>query len=364
MKFKKRFFINNQFLFLIFINVYINCIQDNLENSNELKNSISLKNFSYNHSFFNDFFNNNLQMNSGFDPEIHNKIINLNEVQSELIFKKKLYIFKFNNESEDYLIHFYPLDCTIKIAIENNTTNIDIITIKNYDYDSFSIKMPAKQLGKVSIKLKTLITSNDEYKKNRTYHLIINSFKNNEYSNLYIKENEPTFLYFNNNLKNIKLLYNFNKELNHPIFVSFFIKERVKFRVEIENTEINKTISYIDGIVISKEELSYLSKITIIINIYEREKDAVLIAKIEENYSIPKYLQKNILNLEFIATKIPYQYFYMEIFKGEEGEIYLNNKKINGILISKIIQKKSLSEEQIKNNNEKYFPDINKQFFS
>ena len=54
----------------------------------------------------------------------------------------------------------------------------------------------------------------------------------------------------------------------------------------------------------------------------------------------------------------------MEIFKGEEGEIYLNNKKINGILISKIIQKKSLSEEQIKNNNEKYFPDINKQFFS
>ena len=111
--------------------------------------------------------------------------------------------------------------------------------------------------------------------------LIINSFKNNEYSNLYIKENEPTFLYFNNNLKNIKLLYNFNKELNHPIFVSFFNKERVKFRVEIENTEINKTISYIDGIVISKEELSYLSKITIIINIYEGEKDAVLIAKIE-----------------------------------------------------------------------------------
>ena len=38
-------------------------------------------------------------------------------------------------------------------------------------------------------------------------------------------------------------------------------------------------------------------------------------------------LQKDILNLEFFPSRIECQYFYMEVFKGEEGEIVLNDKK-------------------------------------
>ena len=364
MKFKKIFFKDIYFLFLICINLYINCIQENPENNNELINYIHSSNFSPYPSFLNDILINNLQMTSDFDPEIHNRIIMLNDVQSELIFKEKIYVFNFNqndNKNEDYedyyLIHFYPLDCHIKIAIENNKNNADIIKINNYEYDAFSVKIHKDDLEEVNIKLKTLITSNDEYNKNRTFHLMINSFQNNDESKLNIKENEPTFLYFNNNLKKIKLFYEINTELTNPIFVSFFIKERVKFKVEIEKTEINKTISYIDGILISKEEISRLSNVTIIIKILEEEKDAVLISKIEQNYSIPQYLQKNILNLEFIASKISYQYFYMEIFKGEEGQIYLNNKKFEGLLIGKIIEKGIIAESQIINNTD-YFPTV------
>ena len=100
------------------------------------------------------------------------------------------------------------------------------------------------------------------------------------------------------------------------------------------------------------------------INRYEdEEKEAVLIVKIEENYSAPRYFQRNILNLEFIETKLSYQYFYMEVFKGEEGQIFLNNKKYEGFLIGKIIEKGDISEEQIMSNvssiNNKIFPDVN-----
>ena len=64
-----------------------------------------------------------------------------------------------------------------------------------------------------------------------------------------------------------------------------------------------------------------------------------MIVKIIQNNSTYFYLQKNQLNLGFIPIEIDYYYYYMEVFKGEEGEIMLFNKRKNGILISKIIKK-------------------------
>ena len=47
-------------------------------------------------------------------------------------------------------------------------------------------------------------------------------------------------------------------------------------------------------------------------------------------------LEQNNLNYGFITTKIEYQYYYMEVFKDQEGEIMLHNKIANGILIAEI----------------------------
>ena len=365
MGFRRNFFINKPILFFIFLNLYIKGSEENIRNYNSFTNDIYSTDFTPYPSFFNTIFDKNLQINSDFDPEIKKRIINLMTVQTELIFKEKIYIFNLEqtnninknyNNNNNYIIHFYPLDCHIKIAIENNISIINTTKISNYDYDAFSIIIPGNELNFTNIKLKTLITSNDEYKKNRTYHLIINSFQINEKPELNIAENKPIFLYLNNNLTNISLLYNLNKEKEtNYIFVSFFIKEKVKFEVKVDNSSIHKTISYIDNFIIPKENISYIN---IMINRYEdEEKEAVLIVKIEENYSAPKYFQKNILNLEFIETKLPYQYFYMEVFKGEEGQIFLNNKKYEGFLIAKIIEKGDISEEQIMSNNT-IFPDV------
>ena len=62
-----------------------------------------------------------------------------------------------------------------------------------------------------------------------------------------------------------------------------------------------------------------------------------MIIKISGDNSSAFYLQNNILNYGFIPKNEIYQYYYMKVYKGQEGEIVLNNKRLNGKLISKII---------------------------
>jgi hypothetical protein len=54
-------------------------------------------------------------------------------------------------------------------------------------------------------------------------------------------------------------------------------------------------------------------------------------------------LQKNELNYGFITTEVSYQYFYLEVFNEEEGEIMLHNKRFYGELISKIVTKDEIN---------------------
>ena len=71
-----------------------------------------------------------------------------------------------------------------------------------------------------------------------------------------------------------------------------------------------------------------------------------MIVKVSSNNS-PFYLQKNYLNLGFMPINIFNHYYYMEIFKGEEGEIMLHNKLNKGYLLHKIIKKNNLNEKDI-----------------
>ena len=143
----------------------------------------------------------------------------------------------------------------------------------------------------------------------------------------------------------------------YPISISFFIKERVKFKITVsynEDKSIEKIISYIDRIVIEpdfipKNASSYLK---ISIEKIDKQKDAVMIAKVIGNYFAPIYFQKNILNIGFIPSGIPKQYYYMEVFKGEEGKIILNNKKYYGTLKCKLIQKGGNNDNIIYNISE------------
>ena len=139
MKFKLTNFIYFYFFCINFGNLYSMWKEtyDYQQNSNDLENDIF-------YSYSNNDCNNNInfQMKLGFDPE-ETKKINLGEVQSELIYNEKVYTFYFNsfnhNKENDFLIHFYPLDCNIKIISqkENDANEIEFEKISNYEYNAF-----------------------------------------------------------------------------------------------------------------------------------------------------------------------------------------------------------------------------------
>ena len=160
-------------------------------------------------------------------------------------------------------------------------------------------------------------------------------------------------LYFNDYLTNISLNY-FENDNKYPIIISFFIKEKIKFKIEISDGDkiiMNRNIIYKENIIIKPES----SNVNYTISIYldDKIKNSTMIVQIIQNNATPFYLRKNQLNLGFIPRNLKYNYFYMEVFKGEEGEIMLFNKRQNGILISKIIKKKENLIPNIKN-----FPSI------
>ena len=60
-------------------------------------------------------------------------------------------------------------------------------------------------------------------------------------------------------------------------------------------------------------------------------------------------LEQNNLNYGFITSNIEYQYYFMDIFKDQEGEIMILNKRQEGILIANLIEKSK--EIDLKNIN-------------
>ena len=367
MKYKNLLIVS--YFFFQLINVeksFINCKttykHECEEEINNLKND-----FCYSYPPSNILFYNNMNFQNKIrlDIEEITRIIKPGEVQKEFIFKEKLYIFNINsfnyNKENDLLIHFYPLNCHIDIVRQNDENEISIEKIRYSEHYAFYAQVERNKLNSTYFKIKALINSINDYGKNRTFHLIINSFKYINNTNLTLKEKEPTFINFYNTIDKINLLYNLaNKDIYiYPISVSFFIKEKIKFKIIVSNNEgksIKKIISYKDRILI---ETNFIPKNDSFINIYvekiENNAKAVMIVNIIGDYLTPIFFQKNILNIGIIPTNASYQYFYMEVFKGEEGEILLTNKRYKGILISKLIPKEEINEFYIFNSSD-YYP--------
>ena len=334
-------------------------------NSNDFINNYVNSYSSPNLSPFNDY-NFKFKSYSKFYPQEQYETINPGEVQSILLFKESVFMFNINslnyNTENDLIIYFYPLDCQIQITGEfaNEGKEITFGRISNYENNAFYTIIEKNKLNESYIVLNTLINLKDENNNNRTYHLIINSVEYTSNTKLTIIEKEPALLTFNSKtIDNINLTYNLNKNENstNPISISFFIKERVKFMVKVYNNKnklYQKTIGYLDRILIDTKLIPETSPYIIITLEKYEEKDAVMIVKVIENYESPIYFQKNILNIGFIPSSVSYQYYYMEIFEGEYGEIILNNKRYNGRLFSQLIPKKKENETEIFNNIEFY----------
>ena len=267
-----------------------------------------------------------------------NYTIKPENVYNLTLYKLKQTTIKFTNDyyrSYNLLVHLYPLECNIYLT-DSNDNDDNIYRISNYNYDAFYSLI----VKGGSLRIKPLIYSINEENNYISCPLIINSIKiyNSYYiPQLVLNEKDPVLFYFNDKNTNLNLIYNNNNE--NPIIVSFFIKEKARFRIECNDGEekINKTIYYKEILLIKPK--SSKTKYNILIARID-QVNSTMIIKISGNNSSSFYLQNNILNLGFIPKNELCQYYYMKVYKGQEGEIILNNKRLNGVLISQIINKR------------------------
>ena len=229
-------------------------------------------------------------------------ILNIQESINEIIKEgeiKTIYLYNLRNTilyskknfglNSPILIHFLSIDCNIQIE-ELYKKELEM-KINNFNYGAYSVLISDNE---AKLNIYPLINSSIERFRYGNYPLIINriSFANSTIPQLNVKENVPIFLNFNEFLKKIKLVYNFiESNDDNPIIVSFFIKEKIKFKIEISDDEKNIT----NRIINDKENIIFRPEIGKVYNIlitpYEEDIiNSTMIVKIIQNNSTPFYL--------------------------------------------------------------------------
>ena len=255
----------------------------------------------------------------------------------------------FNNKTDyisDLIVNIVSIDCKITLY---NSSSVEIIT---FNEEFFSITIKNDSIKNVTFTINALmdiIDGNLRYDyENRNCDLIINSmFKNssNEPNELFLKESKQTVLLFNENIKEANIIYEIDNNNNDSSFLAFLFlfDKNTTFNITISDSEnklnITKELHKSSYIFFDsnsfKNRSNNNSTLIISINHTDNDNPVLMTFKIIEKNAI-SFLEKKYLNYGFITSKTTYQYYYMKIFQGEEGEIMLHNKRTNGKLLGLI----------------------------
>ena len=204
-----------------------------------------------------------------------------------------------------------------------------------------------------------LIPLNEDFQDGRECQLIINTMYDEE-KKLNFTGNGPTVFFFNEEMSQIEITYNYTND-NYVTF-SFLFNDIATFNITIFlGTEKirEKIVSSSINIFLTSEISNKDNKnLVIYITRLEANENPVLMKfGVFTNNTTPLILQKNYLNYGFTTSNSQYLYYYMEIFKDEVGEIVLHDKRQNGIIMGKICKKGECSSEKTTDypiNEEKY----------
>ena len=303
-KWKTKFFI----LILSYYSKFINC-QNYLGNQNDVNNA----NINY------------------YDYSLELEKVQIKYLKYK---RKNQFTFKVINELKhnELLVNFHSIDCGINI-IKINKDSKKNVPITGNKTNIFSIVIKPNEINNTQLLVKPFINSGNNNKniKYRECPVVINSYYINE-PKINIKEEEPMVLSFIENLSTIELLYKI-KNLSEDSFIilSFIFDENLIFNINIKN-ESKMVTSNSSNIFIYYNELSKIKNGNLTFKItYNKEINSdqkynpLLIFKLSESNSI-SILEKNKLNLGFTISKKVNQYYYLEVFKGEEGEVMPYNK--------------------------------------
>ena len=258
-------------------------------------------------------------------------------------------LLKFNTSKIPFLVHINSINCEIEVYLNNSLKEQkeekeekekkNIKMIKNND--TFLINID-KAITNMYVRPLNIQKDNINY---RNCPIVINSMSKNDFL-LNIKEENPTVFYFNKELKNLKLSFDLGDYFNNNTFItfSFIFYEKATFKINIPGIKYGqeRIISNSHNVFLTKKsfkDFSSLENIIIDLELIDYTDPVLVQFRVITNGFNPQILQKNYLNQGFITSDLKYQHYYIEIFKGEEVEIMLHDKRQYGKLIGKIEDK-------------------------
>ena len=269
------------------------------------------------------------------------------------------YFLKYENNTN--FVFNIPENNSIEININayNCYFNVEFTgeLLKQLNLDTYSLKISSENN---IIKIKPLLdVTYGEYKENygkKTCPISMNSYVLNSEPEIKIENKEVNYFYLESNEYDLlKISYDI-KEVSEESYVglSFLFNNKCNFLIKIfyinEHSHSSKTKSIYNSstIFLNSSFLLYDSNSNkggnLSIHIANLDDKSLLLRfKIIEKDSI-SLLQKDAMNLGFITSKSTNQYFYTEVFQGEEGELVLHKKRTHGLLYGKIVNKGDIPE--------------------
>ena len=266
--------------------------------------------------------------------------------------------FKNNGENSSLQVNIHSINCYIEADTQGEIIN-------EINLNTYSIIINASN---ESITIEPVFDKLDgKYKENyerKKCYLSINSYyldysiqklkiENKEENIFYLSRLHPDLFNISYEIKNISN--------NSFILLNFRFKD-AKYRIDIYfdnyNNETNllskyiynSTNIYLDSgfLLYNNESTDFKDKSGVLsINIFSfNDIDNIFHFKLIEKETIC-ILEKNALTFGFLTTKAKYQYYHAEIFKHEEGELMLHNKRFYGELYGKIIDKDETNENYL-----------------
>ena len=290
------------------------------------------------------------------DKEIEKEKPGLSKTISIKYFQKKILTFENKTKNAQLQVNIHSINCNIEVEPKENINN-------KINFNTYSIIInPADQ----NITIEPILDEVDgEYIENynqKNCYLSINSYYlNNSQPNLKIENKEENIIYFNHQKKfqisyEIKNITNENfflmnlrfEDCQFSIDISYYINNQIKSTSKQANDSINIYLNsdFLTNINESAKAIGQDGKIYINISNHKEDKSSIIHLKIIEKNTIC-LLEKNALNFGFLTTNLNNQYYYMEIFEKEEGELILHNKRFYGELYGKIIEKNKIKESDL-----------------
>ena len=296
------------------------------------------------------------------DYEMIEEKIEIGKIYKEYLYYPYEYVYNFNtNEFEGDIvrIHFYSFDSEVEIYLSDSISYKKINKINHYD-NAFYVDINKDKINTSSIIIKPLKNLLNDKIINRTCIITINSIVINKPQLETKYERDSSIIYFDQNLYTMKFSFDYIKK-DFALF-SFLIKETALFEITAIKNEkeilLKKNISYNDQIIFSSKtfNMNNSCNLTILINKLEKDKNVVMKFSVSSKNTI-YLLEKNEVNFHFTTNTNREQFYYTELFQGEEGEIILNNKRKGGFLYAQIINRTM----DITNITKDIFPKNNKE---